>query len=100
MKLINTYDDRNEAEEAERILIGDRRLASERDASVIIYNLFGIPSWGNFHRLGMYNLNELKKLLECRSTWQDGERIRHAEIVQALQIVAKNYNLDFPTHWK
>ncbi len=55
MKLLNTYDDRDEAEEAAEKLTGDKRLASERDASVVIYNLFGIPSWGNFHRLGMYN---------------------------------------------
>lgn len=64
MKLLNTYDDRDDAEEAAEKLTGDKRLASERDATVVIYNLFGIPSWGNFHRLGMYNQGELKTLLE------------------------------------
>ena len=68
MKLLNTYDDRDEAEEAAEKLTGDKRLASERDATVVIYNLFGIPSWGNFHRLGMYNLSALKNLLDCRAT--------------------------------
>lgn len=63
MKLLNTYDDRDEAEEAAEKLTGDKRLASERDATVVIYNLFGIPSWGNFHRLGMYNLSVLKTYL-------------------------------------
>lgn len=49
MKLLNTYDDRDEAEEAAEKLTGDKRLASERDATVVIYNL-----------------GELKNLLECR----------------------------------
>lgn len=84
MKLLNTYDDRDEAEEAAEKLTGDKRLASERDATVVIYNLFGIPSWGNFHRLGMYNLDELKSLLERRSNWnadQTGTRpIKHATL--------------------
>lgn len=44
MKLLNTYDDRDEAEAAAERLSGDKRLASERDATVVIYNLFGIPS--------------------------------------------------------
>lgn len=45
MKLLNTYDDRDEAEAAAEKLSGEKRLASERDATVVIYNLFGIPSW-------------------------------------------------------
>lgn len=44
MKLLNTYEDRDEAEEAAAKLTGDKRLASERDATVVIYNLFGIPA--------------------------------------------------------
>lgn len=64
MKLLNTYDDRDEAETAAEKLRGEKRLASERDATVVIYNLFGTPNWGNFHRLNMYNLSELKSLLD------------------------------------
>lgn len=45
MKLLNTYDDRDEGEAAAEKLSGEKRLASERDATVVIYNLFGIPSW-------------------------------------------------------
>ncbi len=99
MKLLNTYDDRDEAEAAADKLSGAKRLASERDATVVIYNLFGIPSWGNFHRLGMYNLVELKSLLERRATWLPADQARHAEIIETLKTVAKNYDIDVPGHW-
>lgn len=99
MKLLNTYEDRDEAEEAAEKLTGEKRLASERDATVTIYNLFGIPSWGNFHRLGMYNLGELKNMLERRSSWQPADETRHAEIIATLETVAKNYEMDVPGHW-
>jgi len=99
MKLLNTYDDRDEAEEAAEKLTGDKRLASERDATVVIYNLFGIPSWGNFHRLGMYNLSELKTLLEYRSSWQAADLTRHPELIATLKTVAKNYGIEVPSHW-
>lgn len=99
MKLLNTYDDRDEAEEAAEKLTGDKRLASERDATVVIYNLFGIPGWGNFHRLGMYNLGELKSLLERRATWQLNDQVRHTEILATLKTVAKSYSVEIPTHW-
>lgn len=99
MKLLNTYEDRDEAEEAAEKLTGEKRLASERDATVTIYNLFGIPSWGNFHRLGLYNLNELKKLLSHRSAWQPADEARHAAILATLNSVAKNYGIKVPEHW-
>jgi len=99
MKLLNTYEDRETAEEAKEKLIGNNRLASERDATVVIYNLFGVPSWGNFLRLGMYNLVELKALLGQRAEWQTPELARHAAIVSTLQTVAKNYDIDVPEHW-
>lgn len=99
MKLLNTYDDHDEAKEAAEKLAGDKRLASERDATVVIYNLFGIPSWGNFHRLGMYNLGELKLLLDRRATWQPADQARHAEIIATLKTVAKNYGIEVPGHW-
>lgn len=99
MKLLNTYEDRDEAEEAVEKLTGDKRLASERDATVVIYNLFGIPSWGNFHRLGMYNLGELKILLDHRASWQSTDKVRHTEIISTLKTVAKNYGIELPGHW-
>ncbi|MEN2506142.1 hypothetical protein V8Z77_04445 [Stutzerimonas stutzeri] len=100
MKLLNTYDDRDKAEEAAKKLTGEKRLASERDATVIIYNLFGIPSWGNFHRLGMYNLGELKGLVDRREAWHPTDQARHAEIVATLKIVAKNNGTEIPAHWQ
>lgn len=99
MKLLSTYDDRDEAEAAAEKLSGEKRLASERDATVVIYNLFGIPSWGNFHRLKMYNLGELKNLLDRRHSWQSSEQTRHAEILATLKTVAKNYGIEIPEHW-
>lgn len=100
MKLLNTYDNRDEAEAAAEKLSGEKRLASERDATVVIYNLFGIPSWGNFHRLGMYNLSELKGLLENRARWQPADQARHTEIIATLKTVAKNYSIELPSHWQ
>lgn len=99
MKLLNTYDDRDEAEAAAEKLIGEKRLASERDSTVVIYNLFGIPNWGNFHRLGMYRLNELKVILETRCDWQPADKLIHSEIIATLQIVAKNHGIQVPVHW-
>lgn len=99
MKLINTYEDRDEAEEAAEKLNGEKRIASERDGTMVIYNLFGIPSWSNFHRLGMYDLNELKYLLEQRLSWKTAEQTRHAVIIAALGPVAKNYAITIPPHW-
>lgn len=99
MKLLNTYDDRDDAEEAAEKLSGDKRLASERDATVVIYNLFGVPSWGNFHRLGMYDLDELRALLVRRATWQAVDQARHTAIITMLKTVAKNYEIEIPTHW-
>lgn len=99
MKLINTYDERDEAEDAAEKLTGEKRLASERDGTVVIYNLFGTPTWSNFYRLGMYDLNELKTLIEQRVRWNPAEQARHAEIIAALRPVAKNYGIEIPPHW-
>lgn len=99
MKLLNTYDDRDEAEAAAERITGEKRLASERDSTVVIYNLFGMPTWGNFHRLGMYNLGELKLLLDRRAAWQPADQTRYAEIMSTLSIVAKNFQIEIPPHW-
>ena len=99
MKLLNTYDNREEAEAAAEKITGEKRLASERDSTVVIYNLFGMPSWGNFHRLGMYNLGELKALLDRRANWQPADHLRHTEILATLRIVAKNFQVEIPSHW-
>ena len=66
MVLLNTYEDRDEAEEAENLISGDKRLTSERDGTELIFNLFGQPSWNNFYKLKMFNLPLLKKLIELK----------------------------------
>lgn len=99
MKLLNTYDGRDDAEAAVEKITGEKRLASERDSTVVIYNLFGTPSWGNFHRLGMYSLAELQALLSHRADWQPADELRHAEILTNLTIVAKNFQIEIPSHW-
>ena len=99
MKLLSVYDDREEAEEAAEKLNGAKRLASERDSTSVIYNLFGLPSWGNFHRLGMYDLNELKILLSRRASWGAEDCARHTKIISALQVASKNYGIEIPDHW-
>lgn len=99
MKLLNTYDDQDEAETAAKKLTGEKRLASERDSTIVIYNLFGMPNWGNFHRLGMYNLDELKTLLARRTAWQESDQFRHTEILATLRIAAKSFQIEIPPHW-
>ncbi|PBP71010.1 hypothetical protein CCL21_09370 [Pseudomonas syringae] len=99
MKLLCTYEDREEAEAAAEKLLGTKRLASERDSTTVIYNLFGVPNWGNFHRLGMYQLCELKKLLSHRASWGALELARHKEIIGALGLASKNHDLIIPDHW-
>lgn len=99
MKILNTYDDKDEAEDAVLKIVGEKRLASERDGTVVIYNLFGSPSWGNLHRLGMYDLVELKELLIRRSKWTHADQERHSEIIKILRIASKNYENDIPNHW-
>ena len=99
MKLLSVYEDREEAEEAAEKLSGAKRLASERDSTSVIYNLFGVPSWGNFHRLGMYDLSELKMLLSTRDSWGPKDYARHSQIISALQVASKNYGIEIPEHW-
>ncbi|MCO4206727.1 hypothetical protein M2R29_02025 [Aeromonas hydrophila] len=99
MKLINTYDDKDEAELALTKITGEKRLASERDSTVIIYNLFGQPTWGNFYRLGMYNLPELQAMLDQRKAGQFIDRARQQEILAILHYTSQSFELTIPEHW-
>lgn len=99
MKLLNTYENKDEAEEALSKISGEKRLASERDSTVIIYNLFGQPSWGNFYKLGMFNLPELQQILERQKAGQEVDQIRYQEIVSMLHYVEKTFELTIPEHW-
>ncbi|ELY6225266.1 hypothetical protein SNQ29_002509 [Cronobacter muytjensii] len=99
MKLLNTYEDKDEAEAALSKIAGEKRLASERDSTVIIYNLFGNPTWGNFYKLGMFSLPELKQMLELRKAGQPIDSTKHNEIITTLRYVARTFDLSIPEHW-
>lgn len=92
MKLLNTYEDKDEAEEALTNIVGEKRLASERDSTQTVYNLFGQPTWGNFHRLRMYNLTELQQILEARKSGVDINEVRYTEILNTLHHVARAFD--------
>ncbi|EOI6372889.1 hypothetical protein IFU02_022885 [Pantoea agglomerans] len=99
MKLLNTYEDKDEAEEALTKISGEKRLASERDSTVVIYNLFGTPSWGNFYKLGMFNLPELQKILELHRTGQSIDLEKYNEYIKTLSYAARLFDLAIPKHW-
>lgn len=99
MKLLNTYEDKDEAEVALTKVQGPKRLASERDDTQVIYNLFGESSWGNFFRLGMFHLQELQALVTQRQNGQSYNEKKHREIITMLQYVAGSFDLTIPEHW-
>jgi hypothetical protein len=99
MKLLNAYEDRDEAEKAESLITGQKRLASERDGTEVIYNLFGQPSWNNFYKLGMFNLPLLQSIIEQRKNNQSYDQSKHAEILSMLKYAAKSFDLIIPEHW-
>jgi hypothetical protein len=99
MKLLNSYEDRDEAEKAETLIIGEKRLASERDGTEVIYNLFGIPSWNNFFKLGMFNLPLLQSIIEQRKSNQPYDQAKHKEILSMLKYAANSFELTIPDHW-
>lgn len=99
MKLLNTYEDRDEAEEALKKIGGEKRLASERDSTVVIYNLFGQPTWGNFYKLDMFNLAELQTILELKKAGESFDQNRYDQIIATLNYVSRTFDLKIPEHW-
>ncbi|EMR8941038.1 hypothetical protein WKS02_000133 [Yersinia enterocolitica] len=99
MKLLNTYEDKNEAEIALTKITGKKRLASERDSTMIIYNLFGHATWGNFYKLGMFSLPELQTIVLARQQGSDFDYARYQEILKILTYVAKSFDIKIPSHW-
>ncbi|WP_241189201.1 hypothetical protein [Enterobacter asburiae] len=99
MKLLNTYEDKDEAEDALAKISGEKRLASERDSTMVIYNLFGTPSWGNFYKLGMFSLPELQGILELRKAGQPIDVAKYNEYIKTLGYVACTFDLSIPKHW-
>ncbi|CZF77177.1 hypothetical protein GCE9029_00054 [Grimontia celer] len=100
MKLLNTYDTKDEGESALARIDEPKRLASERDSTEVIYNLFGTPSWGNFYKLGMFDLDTLKTIVEQKQSEQPYDEKKHREIITMLQYVAKSFEIEIPSHWK
>lgn len=99
MKLLHTFDDRDEAETALVKLSGEKRLASERDSNEVIYNLFGEPTWNNFYKLEMFNLPLLKQIVDQRKSGQPYDQAKHKEIIQMLEHSANSFELSIPKHW-
>ncbi len=99
MKLLNTYDTKDEGEAALAKIDEPKRLASERDSTEVIYNLFGTPSWGNFYRLGMLDLDILKTIIEQKKNGLPYDEKKHREIITMLQYVASSFQLKVPKHW-
>ncbi len=99
MHLLNTYEDHQEAEAAEKLLTGPKRLASDRDDNEVIYRLFGEATWSNFFKLEMYDLHELRALVEAKQNDQPYDHERHRSILSSLSFPANAYNLTIPEHW-
>ncbi|HHB8867415.1 hypothetical protein [Klebsiella pneumoniae] len=99
MKLLNTYEDKEEAELAYMKIKGEKRLASERDDTQTIYNLFGEPTWANFYKLNMFNLCELECIIRTRSNNKIYDIQRHEEIIKTLKYVSSSFDLSIPEHW-
>ena len=99
MKLLNTYDNHEEAETALAKIDGEKRLASERDGTETIYNLFGQPSWGNFYKLEMFNLLQLKQIVEQKNAGHNYDKEKHREIIAMLKYAANTFELKIPDHW-
>lgn len=99
MKLLNTYENRDNAEEALKKIDGEKRLASERDSTETIYNLFGKATWNNFYKLDMFNLCELREIVALKNNNKPFNKEKHREIITMLQYAAKSFELDIPEHW-
>ena len=99
MRLLHTYDDKDEAEAAAHKITGQKRLASERDSNQVIYNLFGDASWSNFYKLGLFNLRELKEIIDKKQSGRDYNIKRHQQIISMLKYSAQSFELVIPDHW-
>ncbi|EHR2582522.1 hypothetical protein K3L75_004562 [Escherichia coli] len=99
MKLLNIYEDKDEAEVALSKISGEKRLASERDGTVTIYNLFGQPTWGKFYKLDLFNLSELQGILQLRKEGKSIDQKRYEEIIDILRYVSRSFDLSIPEHW-
>ena len=100
MQLLTSFDNQDEGEAAEKKITGKKRLASERDSNVVVWNLFGDATWANFYNLGMYDLVELKCIIDAKKVDKEYDRERHHTIVSNLTFVESTYGISIPNHWK
>ena len=54
---------------------------------------------GNFYALGMFNLAELKQIVEARKAGLDYNQRRHQEILGTLRYVESSFEITIPAHW-
>ena len=99
MKILNIYDEKDDAEEALFKITGDKKVVSDREDNKVIYKLFGDATWSNFYQLDMFNLIELKKLLDLRKTNKNYDQDRHQEIIIMLKYSANSFDIEIPSHW-
>jgi hypothetical protein len=100
MKILNIYDEKDDAEEALLKITGDKKVVSDREDNKVIYKLFGQATWSNFYQMDMFNLKELKAIVEAKTDNRAYDEPRHKEILQILEYSAKSFDLDIPGHWK
>ena len=99
MKLLNTYTDQAEAEAALEKITGRKRMASERDSTDVIYNLFGQPTWTNFYRLGMFKLPRLQEILDDRKNGRSYDQEEYRRIIGVVRYAGGSFGLEVPGHW-
>lgn len=99
MKILNIYDDKDDAEEALQKITGEKKVVSDREDNQIIYKLFGPATWSNFYQIDMFNLKELKEIIEAKNNNLVYDNNRHQEILRMLEYSAKSFDLKIPEHW-
>ena len=99
MKLLNSYENKDEADIDLAKIDGEKRLASERDSTEIIYNLFGQATWSNFYKLGMFSLPELKEIIALKQAGSLYNEEMHAQIINTLKYVSSSFDISIPEHW-
>ena len=100
MELLAVYDDEDVAEAASRKISGSKRLASDRDDNQLVWRLFGTPSWANCYALEMFDLPELKTIIEQRKAGQPYDHEAHQRIITSLSYLENTYQLTIPKHWR
>ena len=99
MELLAVYDEEDVAEDAASKVSGQMRLASDRDDNQLVWRLFGTPSWTNFYALEMFELKELKEIIEKRKNGAEYDKGEHARIIKGLRFLENTYQLKIPQRW-